>query len=221
MDPFAGSGMVLAQAEAMGRNFFGCEINKAYVRMFERSIRKEVSVEWTAIQKNRSLHANVNGNFERTILNLRALKYSRQVTKSFSELGEKSRSDIRALICIADIPRKYQRKQPFSVELYVVVDEHRPGFNRALKKALDRKLHPPLSHYEVKSTIKLITTASLRRKVDLLKRRFYLYPGYKSRKHAGSRNLWTWLTRDLTHLREQNRIPMLANIAVDVAWAFE
>jgi hypothetical protein len=221
MDPFAGSGVVLAQAAAMRRHFVGFEINSKYVRMFETSVKKEVTAEWAAIQKNRNIHASFNGNFERTILNLRALKYARQITTPFAELGERCRGDIRAILCVASIPRKYQRKRPFNVQLYIVVDEHRPSFHSALKKALERKTHPPLSQYEVQSTIKIITTTSLRRKVNILDRRFYLYPGYKPRKHAGSRTLFAWLTRDLSELRDQSRIPMLANVAVDVAWAFD
>jgi DNA modification methylase len=221
LDPFAGSGVVLAQASAMDRHFIGFEINAKYCRMFETSVKNEVSAEWAEIQKQRDVHAHVNGNFERTILNLRALKYARQVTTPFAELGDRCRRDIKAILCVASIPRKYQRKRPFNVQLYVVVDERRPSFDKALKKAHERSAHPPLSQYEVKSTIKVITASSLRRKTDILDRRFYLYPGYKPRKHAGSRTLLGWLTRDLGELGNQSRIPMLANIAVDVAWAFD
>ena len=37
MDLFAGSGVVLAQAEVMGRQYMGFEVNKEYIQMFEET----------------------------------------------------------------------------------------------------------------------------------------------------------------------------------------
>jgi DNA modification methylase len=221
MDPFAGSGVVLAQAAAMGRKYVGFEINRTYVRMFEKSIKSEVAAEWAQIQRNREIHKNMNGDFEKTILKLRALKFARQVSKPFDELGARSKKDIRAILCLADVPRKYERKQPFRVKVYIVVDEYRTGFGAALRKVEERRKRQPLSLYEIDSSVKVITVDSLRRKTLLLEQRLYLYPRNKPRKHAGSRNLWNWLTHDHSGLADSKQIPLLSNVAVDVAWALQ
>lgn len=222
MDPFAGSSIVLAQAAAMGRHFVGFEINKDYVQMFNNIVKKEVAAEWAEIQKWRENDAIINGNFEKIILKLRALKYTRQVTKPFIEVSKKeSKNKVRAILCLASIPRQYRRKKPTNIIIYIAVDQHSHKYERALRKALERAANPPLSQYEILPKIKVILFSSLRRKVALANSRFYLYPEYKPRQHAGVDSLKRWLEGNrLSEISSNNssKIPMLANIAVDVGW---
>ena len=45
-DPFAGSGIVPALAEAMGRGFLAFELNAGFVRMYRNVVRKLVRTQW-------------------------------------------------------------------------------------------------------------------------------------------------------------------------------
>jgi DNA modification methylase len=219
LDPFAGSGVVLAQAAAMGRSYVGFEINKKYVQMFHATVKKEVESEWEQLLEWRKKSAKANGYFEQTVMKLRALKYTRQVTKPFVELKDLK---VEAFVCVASIPKHYRKKEPLELKILIVVNHQHKKFNLALKKALERAAHAPLSQYEVAADVEIVTKTALSRKRDLMNKRFYLYPEYKPRRHMGANTLKSWLSQ-ITAIREanQSKVPMFANTAVDVAWAFE
>jgi hypothetical protein len=126
------------------------------------------------------------------------------------------------VICLASIPKHYRRKHPLEVSVYVIVEKHSRRVTAALKKAIARTTEPPLSHYEIEPKIEVVTLLSLKRKKHLANSRFYLYPTYKSREHAGASTLKEWLSGgDFSGGTNGSKVPMLANIAVDVAWAFD
>jgi DNA modification methylase len=105
MDPFAGSGVVLAQAAAMERHYIGFEINQEYVRMFEETVKDEVAADWEEIKVWRKSQEAARTDFEQTILKLRALKYARQVTRPFLRtITTEQRALIQAILCLASIP---------------------------------------------------------------------------------------------------------------------
>lgn len=84
LDPFAGSGTVLLQADAMKRKFMGFELNETYIKMFESihaATKKEKRKEYEAGSEAR----NRQKKFERLIYDLRALKYARMIYK---EIGK-------------------------------------------------------------------------------------------------------------------------------------
>lgn len=223
LDPFSGSGVVLAQAAAMGRNFVGCEINRKYIEMFHKSIRREVNAEWEDLRKRREAHRQEGVDFERTIMKLRALKYTRQITKPFIDASKlDSSSKVKAVVCAASIPDRYERKKPFNVDIYVVADAITDKLNQALKIALDRAVRTPLSRYEIHSHIEIQTAEDIIQNPDLLHRYFYLYKEYKPRGHAGRNSIQKWFENDsLSQIADTFKIPMLANISVDLAWALE
>jgi len=75
LDPFAGSGTVLSQSTYMKRNYIGFELNPDYIQMFKDYLAK-------TFEKNREEYELFNANqdqdsFEKTILELRSLKYAR------------------------------------------------------------------------------------------------------------------------------------------------
>jgi len=223
MDPFAGSGVVLAQATAMGRHYVGFEISKKYARMFETTVKNEVATEWEEMKAWRQSQTNSQADFEQTIMKLRALKYARQVTRPFVEaLGARQRTQVQAILCMASVPNKYERKHPFDVKILMVVNQHLPKFEAALQAARARATQPPLSQYEIHSDIQVVTYQDLKKQPKLLRQRFYFYPKHKPRSYSASGSLLHWFENgNLEALAEQPKIPMLANIAVDVAWALE
>ena len=82
-DPFAGSGTVLSQSAYMNRNYLGIEINKHYIEMFENYLKLTMN---DGLQEYLSIN-NTNDQkvFEKTILDLRALKYGRVLLNSIEK----------------------------------------------------------------------------------------------------------------------------------------
>lgn len=83
LDPFAGSGTVLSQSAYMKREYIGFELNPEYIEMFKSYIAKtfnEGRKEYELF--NLSIHQE---QFEKTILELRALKYGRLLIKSIQK----------------------------------------------------------------------------------------------------------------------------------------
>jgi DNA modification methylase len=223
MDPFAGSGVVLAQAAAMDRHYIGFEVNEEYIHVFEDAVRKEVAAEWEELKGWRERQEHVRLDFGRTILSLRALKYTRQITRPFAKtLGTEVGSHLQAVLCIVSIPNDYQDTRPLKVKVLVIVDDQRPEFDAVLQITRARAMQPPLSQYGIQADIDVTTYSLLKHQVELTGQLLYFYPGYKPRKYTGSGLLQDWF--EGTRLREFSdglRVPMLANIAVDVEWVLK
>ncbi len=78
LDPFAGSGAVLAKADSMKRKYVGFELNKSYIKMFESYLKKtgKENREQYLSQKSRQLPQQ---KFTSLIIDLRALKFARVI----------------------------------------------------------------------------------------------------------------------------------------------
>lgn len=77
LDPFAGSGTVLSQSAYMKRNYIGFELNNEYIEMFNNYLN-------LTFETNRKEYESLNNNesqddFEKRILELRALKYAKNL----------------------------------------------------------------------------------------------------------------------------------------------
>jgi DNA modification methylase len=222
MDPFAGSGVVLAQAAAMGRHYIGFEISERYEQAFE-AIMDEVAAEWEEMKVWRKSEADAKIDFEQTILKLRALKYARQVTKPLSEtLRKEQLAEVQVVLCVASIPNEYQRGRPFGIKIFIVANRILSEFGKALEAVRAQAARPPLTQYGIRSDICITTYSDLQQRTELIDQTLYLYPGYKPRKYIASGSLKTWFEEgQLKELADSLKVPMLANIAVDVAWVLE
>ncbi len=93
-DPFAGTGTVLSQSAYMKRRYIGLELNPSYVKMFETYLEKTIkdkSLEYDLYKQN-----NNQFKFEKTILDLRALKYARVLISKIEK--ESNISDFKILV---------------------------------------------------------------------------------------------------------------------------
>ena len=75
LDPFAGSGTVLSQSAYMKRKYIGFELNTEYIQMFKSYIAKTFNEGRKEYELFNS--STPQEQFEKTILELRALKYGR------------------------------------------------------------------------------------------------------------------------------------------------
>jgi DNA modification methylase len=88
LDPFAGSGAVLAKAENMNRKYIGFELNKSYIQMFKNYIA-ETGVSKKEQYLSDCLNSLSHDQFELLNLNLRALKFCRVLYSKLSEKHKK------------------------------------------------------------------------------------------------------------------------------------
>jgi len=83
LDPFAGSGIVLAQAEAMDRMFIGIDLNKKYQKMFYNKVRPAII---TLKRQGKESAANVlraKKRFFSLIRSLRLLKFPKELVRLY------------------------------------------------------------------------------------------------------------------------------------------
>jgi DNA modification methylase len=86
LDPFAGSGVVLAVAEQMGRSFLGFELNSTFVEAYRRVVRRSVKREWTHRPRHYSMLEERPKVLQEQILRLRLTKYPERSYGSCSQL---------------------------------------------------------------------------------------------------------------------------------------
>lgn len=86
LDPFAGTGSVLAQASFMRRGYIGFELNVDYIEMFHSYLAKNYE---SRIRSYDSLASDTSGQdeFEEIIINLRSLKFARVLLKTLKSDG--------------------------------------------------------------------------------------------------------------------------------------
>jgi DNA modification methylase len=77
-DPFAGSGTVIAVAEAMGRRAVGTELNQKFVEAYKNRVRPDILNKLRADDK----YQEGGGPSPRTVINLRAVKFPKAILAS-------------------------------------------------------------------------------------------------------------------------------------------
>ncbi|ELZ96441.1 modification methylase [Haloferax mucosum ATCC BAA-1512] len=93
-DPFAGSGTVLAQAEAMGRKPLGVELSEVYPEMYE-SLREDLLDDWQERMDAGDTLERRQELLEQTICTLRQLNYPREMTRRIrKEVGADSLDEL-------------------------------------------------------------------------------------------------------------------------------
>ncbi len=216
--------MVLATAAAMGRHYVGVELNRQFVRQFESVVKTEVAKEWQAIVAKRQVMQSLDGTFTSLLLRLRVLKYARKVTAAISaqlqKLARNSPSDkvvLQLCVCLADIPNAFEQGDTLDVSLLYLFEGPKERFDRAITR-VDKLLRSfPLNHYRINPSIMGFgKKRNLRKALDKCSK-LYLYPRVKPRSYESVRSVEEWLRGDVA-LLQNNVIPLLSNLEVDVSW---
>lgn len=85
LDPFAGSGVVLAQADCMKRKYIGFDLNEEYKRMFENHVLKDVHESWKEREKKLGLLTQRRYSLAKKIKNLRQIKYPKSLIREIAK----------------------------------------------------------------------------------------------------------------------------------------
>lgn len=81
LDPFAGSGVVLAVAHSMKRRYVGFEFKSDYLNMFDNHVLKEIAEEIDNRNKEWKRKQKMQSDLRQTINKLRLTKYPRMLVK--------------------------------------------------------------------------------------------------------------------------------------------
>ena len=159
LDPFAGSGSVLAQSACMNRKFIGFELNESYIDMFQNYL------QCTFESGQNKYHLIKSGkysqdNFSETILNLRALKFAKVLQKNI-------KSDFKGMIKtiyveIADEEPDVKHKI-IKVKYGIFFETIIKSESKLIEKSLNENIkeiisHPPLSKYGIEAKFRYYYT---------------------------------------------------------------
>ena len=169
LDPFAGSGSVLAQAAYMNRKFIGFELNESYIDMFQNYLQctfESGQNKYNLIKSGKY----TQDNFSETILNLRALKFAKILQKNI-------KSDFKDMIKtiyveIADEEPDVKHKI-IKVNYGIFFETIKKSESELIEKSLNENIkeiisHPPLSKYGIEAKFRYhYTKRSLSKKHPL------------------------------------------------------
>ena len=168
LDPFAGSGSVLAMSKALGRNYIGIDLNKEYKKMFSCSVLPAITTQFNSRLNIASENALTRRKFRELILQLRSLKFPKELSRLYSTNG------IPACLCIIVLRNAYQ-------------DELNIRFVFKNKKSIPRNFHnditaiaikAPLSKYGISASIEISEMNNIGRLIRTIKHKtLFLYKG--------------------------------------------
>ena len=192
LDPFCGSGAVLAQSHVMGRRYVGLDLNPSYKDLFEsqvlpgiRSLYEQDPERSGELQRRKRL-------FSKRIYSLRQIKYAREIVRLYkSAHGD---LDIKAILALRQAG---DRRLLNIVFLFPMGLQPPAGFLAAVKKLCAR---PPLSKYGLEPVISAyagdVVSAALLRKMGVRPRdRLYVYANGRTYSWAESLVAGDWLDR--------------------------
>lgn len=189
MDPFAGSGSVLAQARVMKRKAIGFDLNEDYKEMYETTVYPGIKQKWKIRKKEIARKKQFQSQLEEKINNLRTIKYPKELIKRSVKAGVSKDiiSQLNSVFVIKDI------NESLSPEIFLVFDNKIPEGNITSILDVVQKI-PPLSKYGLKPYVKLISYADFLEKQDKIKNTKELYLYEKGRTHYYSKKFTfnTW-----------------------------
>jgi DNA modification methylase len=150
-DPFAGSGIVLAQARAMKRRFVGCDLNPKYRQHFLRITNSHVGNNWKARQIEFQVSESERQRLSDIIRRLRQTKYPKSLFKELLRRSSpKAAESVTAIIAKA-VPATQNGSKPVAkLFLYLICDSHSSTLLRESRKLVKR---PPLSKFGIEAEV--------------------------------------------------------------------
>jgi DNA modification methylase len=148
LDPFAGSGIVLAQASALKRRFIGVDLRQSYRRMFEENVRPSVSRLDKGLCKSVDAQTRHKKKFSSLIWSLRKVKYARELVRLYRK--HYGRLPVSGVVALSSGRRRLKVVLLFGPTIKIRAD---------VQPKLEALRHrPPLSKYGLRvlvSTIRL------------------------------------------------------------------
>jgi DNA modification methylase len=174
-DPFAGTGVVVAEANRLGRRGIGIELNRSYVRTFETIVVPDVIArnKRDVVQERMSRAADLR---ER-ILRLRAMKYPKTLWMELAKLGTMASPQV--IVVLLEKPKPDTLTDPLKplrlkvLFMYEAIDaDATEAVARALKEVASRA---PANKFGISAEVLVGTVDELSMHVPA-RQPLYLYP---------------------------------------------
>lgn len=216
LDPFAGSGVVLAGADILGRRYLGLDLNSNYKEMFEqrvlptiRSLRRHRVGRLQETERNQKT-------FGRLICSLRRTKYPKELIRLYrKEFGE---LELQAVVGL-------QRAATDRLEVVCLFSPGSRIPNDFLAQAEKLCRRPPLSKYGLHAGVTVVSVDVLSRAwleqqgLDTEKERLYLYKEGRTYMWVDSFTVEDWLSVISNEASDRSTgryPPIYSNVAVRV-----
>lgn len=227
LDPFAGSGIVLAQAECMRRKYIGFDLKKEYIQMFRKDIQSEIKFWWS--QRHQYIEAleEGRGTLEDIIKKLRQVKFPKAVVKELIRRKPAWIHDAFLMNTVFAISNKSftktnnERHKFMRETLYLIFERkiNKEQIFTDLNKILGK---PPLSKYGILAEVKVVTRKDFIKienvRKSLLNRQLWLYTNGITHKYARRVTFKDWFTMSNTPAWRSyynNKVPpIISNIKV-------
>lgn len=160
LDPFAGSGSVLAQARVMKRMAIGLDVNESFRDMYNNNVYPEIKKLWNNRVKELKQIENMQNYLDKTIRNLRKLKYPKDMIIRSIKAGG-SENIINNLNSIFVLNNKDEK---IGSDIFLVFEDLPPK-KEMITQLWDVCNKAPLSIYGIKPQINMVS------KRDIIKNR--------------------------------------------------
>ncbi len=209
-DPFAGTGVVIAEAERMGRKGLGIELVAKYVKAFQVVVRPKI------LSRGREDELGTRQEraewLQRTILNLRIVKYPKVLLQGLEKVDDVARP--LAAVVLAGSRRRKLDRDPYQLaeaKTIVVMEGDASDREDVVRELKDIANRQPASKFGIAGDLLVIGEDEL---ADAVRgRKLYLYR--EGRTHFADGSITARQLLDLARERGQRRYPPIAaNILV-------
>lgn len=224
LDPFSGSGVVLAQALCMGRRYIGFELNPDYVERFKNNVLPSIRKRSEAARKEMLQAERRSKEFEGKLRKLRLLKYPKAILKA---LRSKSENDLKGIVCAlvsedGKQPDKNLKRSQFAAATVTFLLDQELDVERVRKLVDAAAKTPPVSKFGISPTFNILKADSFFSNKDHLASMnghpFYVYIGGKTH-HYHEEVTMTDLSAKLSwggwrNLKKDNLPPVVSEIGI-------
>jgi DNA modification methylase len=211
LDPFAGSGVVLAQAKALERHFIGLDLRKSYRLMFEREVLPSVVNLERQSQRSQHSEAKKRRAFSSLIWRLRKTKYPRELFRLYK--AQYGRAGIVGMMAFS---RKARR-----LDVTFIFAKRKQPARRFIARVKRLMSQPPLSKYGLQITVKSATFGTNAKNAlgnsSRVRERLSLYEDGKTYQVSGHVTAKTFIESLRNGQGGMNRVPpIVSNVMVNV-----
>lgn len=209
LDPFAGSGVVLAVAEAMGRQFIGLDLNEKYQGLFDDTVRPSMRAAYDAKATDEAA-TDAKAIFGSLIGSLRSLKFPKEFIRLY-------RTRVGAIDPTAVLV-KPTGKDEVQIELVFAANKHIPkNFASHTKKLCSQA---PLSKYGIAFSVNATTTSrASKRRPRRPAERLCVYTNgrfFWPSDSIAAAELGGWLRQEAASPRKRGYPPIVSSLHVRV-----
>jgi len=216
LDPFCGSGAVIAQAYAMGRRYIGLDVNPSYQRMFEQRVLPSICALQVDTAKKVSGRQRQKRVFGRLIRSLRKTKYPKELVRLYRR--ECGPVELEAILALQGSKANCLKV----IFLFPPMSQVSPAF---LSQLVGLSKRPPLSKYGIEAVLEaysvdVVSQEWLEDEGLTLRKRIYLYAGGRTYTWAKTLSVGKWLTligsNEWSKLFGRTYPPIVSDIGVNV-----